>query len=156
MNPAQRKAAIAKIHIGKKQLGLDEDTYRAVLLTRGGANSCAKLKDDGINRVLDWLRAAGAVYVNPVKARKKPRIATPAEYSRDKQLKKIEALLTDKGLSWSYLTATQSGKDGKPKPSMLKRLTGVDSLEWCKCTHLEKIIAALSIQQRRDGRKESA
>lgn len=37
-----RKAIIAKIHIAKKQLGLDEDTYRAVILqvTRGKKSSC--------------------------------------------------------------------------------------------------------------------
>lgn len=44
MKPApDRKAMMAKIHIAKKQLGLDDDTYRAVIsqVTRGKKSSCS-------------------------------------------------------------------------------------------------------------------
>jgi len=43
MTMASRNKMIAKIKIGQKQLGLDEDTYRTMLDDRYGKSSAAKL-----------------------------------------------------------------------------------------------------------------
>jgi len=155
----QRKAALAKIHIGKKQLvdsGLmDEDSYRDMLNAYGNVKSSKELTDDGIERVLAHLRRCGAVFKNVKKAGKKPNTqrATPASSagSREVQLKKIEALLTDMGLPWGYLIDRQTGKDNKTL-SMLERLTGVQRLEWCNGAQLNKVIAALAIHQGRQAK----
>lgn len=54
-----RKAELAQIHIAKAQLGLDEDTYRAMLWTVGRVKSSADLDWAGRKRVLDHLKAKG-------------------------------------------------------------------------------------------------
>ena len=56
---ARRTREIAKIHLAKKQLGLDEATYRATLKRVAGCLSSAELTADGRALVLDELRALG-------------------------------------------------------------------------------------------------
>lgn len=53
MNP------LAAIHIAKKQLGLDDDTYRAVLVRVTGKSSAAAMSQAELGRVLDEFRSKG-------------------------------------------------------------------------------------------------
>ena len=46
------RANLAKIHIARKQLGMDEDTYRAMLQSVGGVQSSKDLDDAGATKVL--------------------------------------------------------------------------------------------------------
>lgn len=62
MTDAERKAALAKIHVGKKLLGLDEETYRDLLEAETGRRSASKLDAAGLRRVLARMRADGAVF----------------------------------------------------------------------------------------------
>ena len=56
---AQRRKLIAKIKIGQQQLGLDDDTYRALLVRVTGANSCTKLDMRGLEAVAAELAKLG-------------------------------------------------------------------------------------------------
>jgi phage gp16-like protein len=62
-----RKAALAKIHIGKKALGWDEDTYRLVLHRRYGVESAGKLKDGDLADLCEHFKSQGVVYKRPKK-----------------------------------------------------------------------------------------
>lgn len=54
-----RRAELAKIHLAKKQLGLDDETYRAMLWMVARVHSAADLDDAGRQAVLDHLKARG-------------------------------------------------------------------------------------------------
>lgn len=56
---AQRKGMIAKIHIAKQQLGLDDDVYRALLVNLTGQRSAAQLSLMQLERVLTELKNKG-------------------------------------------------------------------------------------------------
>lgn len=49
----------AAIHVAKKQLGLDDDTYRAILVRETGKRSTKDMSPDERNSVLDALRRQG-------------------------------------------------------------------------------------------------
>ena len=49
----------AKIHIGKAQLGLDDDTYRALLHRETGKSSCAKMTLRELEAVLALIAVVG-------------------------------------------------------------------------------------------------
>lgn len=49
----------AKIHIGKAQLGLDDDTYRALLRRETGKSSCAKMTLRELEAVLAAMQRQG-------------------------------------------------------------------------------------------------
>lgn len=53
-------SAIAAIHVAKKELGLDEDTYRAVLVRVTGKASLRAMSGTEHGAVLEELRAKGA------------------------------------------------------------------------------------------------
>lgn len=123
-----RNAELARIHIAKARLGLDDATYRAMLWTLARVHSAKDLDDAGRRSVLDHLRARGF---------SDPRRGRPHNADRSPYLRKIEALLTEAGRPWSYAEA------------MATRMFHVDRLAFASADQLRKLVAALSIDQRR-------
>lgn len=58
-NAAARKTELAKIHIAKKDLGLEDDDYRAILKRVTGKASSGKMTTGERQRVLDELQKLG-------------------------------------------------------------------------------------------------
>lgn len=128
--PDVRKSELAQIHIAKAQLGLDDETYRAMLWSIGRVRSAADLDWAGRKRVLDHLRGCGA------RIGRHPGAPKPAADRRE-LLGKIEAQLADMGLPWAYGHA------------MAKRMFRVEKLDWCDAAQLHKIVAALAYKQKK-------
>jgi phage gp16-like protein len=125
-----RKAELAKIHIAKKDLGLDDDTYRAMLQQVGGVASSKDLTALGRAKVLEHLKSHGF-------DSKKHIPKKPNNLSRSKQMGKIEALLADAGRPWAYAIG------------MARHMYKKDRLEFCGGDELRGIIAALAKDQKK-------
>lgn len=123
----RRKAELAKIHIARSQLALDEDTYRAMLWTVARVHSAADLDDIGRRRVLDHLAGLG------FKTRR-PGRSTPAE-GKERMVAKIYALLADRPVEYA---------DG-----MARKMFHVERFEWCTGEQMHKLIAALTYDAKR-------
>lgn len=142
MTDKQRSAAKQKIKIAQKQLGMDDDAYRALLQRVAGVNSSTKLDDKGIDRVLAEMQRLGFQPTRPARAGRK------ATGSEDKQalLDKIDAMLAEAGLSSRYADGiatrmfSEPGIDGK-KPTMIHRA--------CDARQLRAVIAALDKQAKK-------
>jgi phage gp16-like protein len=137
---------LAKIHIAKKELGMDDDTYRDMLMQVAKVSSAADLTATGRGKVLEHLKKIGF-------KGKKTYAKRPNTTDNKAQLAKIEAQLADMKLPWGYLTARQQGRDGKTL-SMVERLTGKQRLEWCTKAELSKVIAALAVRQKKLNKEE--
>ena len=147
-----RAAMLAKIHLAKKQLTMDDDTYRAMLKNVIGTDSCKTANVIQLQNVIDYLVKNGAVLTNRKSYGRRPHnISSKSPQSTAELLQKIEALLADAGRSWDYLTA----KSRYPT-SFLERITGKQALEFCDSKELQKIIAALSYDQKRRAAKAVA
>jgi phage gp16-like protein len=142
--PDLRRRLLAQLHIAKKQLGLDDATWRAMLWTVARVRSSADLDAAGLQQVRDHLVARGAK-LGKGGDPKRPRVAR----DRERQLAKIEALLADAGRPWEYLTHGSGGK-----PAMVMRICGVERIEFCLPEHLGKLIAALEYDRRRRREKD--
>jgi phage gp16-like protein len=128
-----RKSELAQIHIAKGQLGMDDETYRAMLWTVGRVRSSADLDWAGRKRVMDHLKACGA--------RLGRRQGAPSTLGREPMLQKIEALLADMGLPWAYADKVAENITGG-------QAGGIPRLAWVKETkHLKAVIAALTYEQ---------
>jgi len=133
-----RRTDLAKIHIAKKQLGMDEDTYREMLRSVAGVDSAGKLTAAGRRKVLDHLAAAGfAGKKKDYPGRPKMRGLGDAAGL----MRRIEACLAEAGRPWAYVHG------------MAKHMFGVDRVQWCDADELRKIVAALMIDARRNGRE---
>jgi phage gp16-like protein len=138
---ARRQALLGKIHIGRKQLDMDEDTYRDMMKNIGRVKSASSkdLTPAGIDRVLQHMQRAGAIFTSPKRAGRRPHSIGSAS-DRAAQISKIEALLADAGRPYEYAV------------SMARRMYKKDALEFCDGRELAGIIAALAKNAQREGR----
>lgn len=132
---ATRKALLAKVHIARKELALNEETYRAMLVSVTGHNSAADLNAQQLEAVLKSLKAAGFKPKAAKKFGKRPNVAAGKEVL----LSKIEALLADAKRPWSYADA------------MAQRMFKVEKLSWLDEMQLRKLMQALIIDAKRNG-----
>lgn len=138
---SRRQGMLAKIHIAKKQLGLSDPDYRAMLDGRYGAESAGKLDIKQLDDLLRFLSRRG--FTAP--ARRRGDRAAPAQrdYDRSDLMGKIEALLAETAntqgrfVPWDYALA------------ILKRQGGPEKLEWATTKQLQAVIAALGKNLRR-------
>ena len=140
MTPVPRRSRdLARIHILKAELGLDDDTYRDTLFTLARVRSAADLDAGGRAAVLDHLQA--------LTAKVKRRNAYPGRphnidsEERGPMLRKIEAYLTEARRPWAYAQG------------MARRMFHVDQLEFADAKQLRGIIAALEKDALRHGRR---
>lgn len=135
-SPAQwRKAKLAQIHVAKKQLDMDDDSYRALLQRAAGVRSASDLDWQGFVAVLDELQRLG--FKPSYKGGK--RRTTPAA-DKDALVGKIKAYLATAGRTEAYA-------DG-----ISKRAFKVDRFEWLKVDQLYRLAQMLGMDAKRHGR----
>lgn len=130
----QRTLELAAIHVAKKQLGLDDETYRTMLWTLERVRSAGDLDQPGRQRVLDHLRKRGFARVPPAApatpAGNKPVVAA----DRQALVDEIERRLGSR--PWNYARA------------MANRMFKLQ-LEWCGPDQLRRLVAALEYDRQR-------
>lgn len=128
----KRNSLLAKIHIAKKQLVLDDAIYRDMLWRLTGKRSCKQMSIKELNSVLRDCERLG---FKPIKQHgRKPSVAS----HRKAILGKIEAILTDLELPWQYAE------------NMAKTMFGGHGvIEWLNDEQLYKLMQALAVYQAR-------
>jgi len=137
-----RRAMLAKVHIAKKDLCLDDDAYRMMLDNLFGVESSAKLSLKQLDELLGHMTARGFVAV-------KKGDAKPSKSAQSDKpiIAKIGALLAELGqregrhVSWNYAVG------------ILKRQSGVMRLEWAKPDQLRAVVAALDARVKKLDRE---
>ncbi|SNT07279.1 gp16 family protein [Pseudomonas segetis] len=130
-------SSLAKIHIAKSQLGLDDETYRALLARVAGVRSAKELNPRQIGAVLAEFERLG---FKPTAAKRSGRAAPKPAVDRKALIGKIEAQLADADRPWAYADA------------MAKRMFKVERVEWCDSDQLRRLVAALTYNAKRNGR----
>lgn len=128
-----RKSLMAKIHIARKDLGLDEDTYRAMMLNLTGKNSAKDCTDRQLVMVFSALRKRGWKDSRPKGPKVRPEMQD--------MLGKLNALRLDTKKSWAYVE------------SIAKRLYGV-GISWLDTGQMRGVITAMSRHQAAMQKKE--
>lgn len=129
---ADRRREIQLIHIAKQQLGMDDETYRAMLWSVATVKSSSELDWAGRKKVLDHLKGCGfKVTSRPAPAKDKAALVS-----------KIRALLI-----------TLDNKPDTYADGMARNMFKVDRFEWCTPEQLGKIVAALNYSLKRATRE---
>lgn len=141
MSTDNRLRLIKLIHVARRELGMDDDTYRLLLSGMkglGGATSTADLSVPNLYRVLEQLKQRG-FKVRPSK-KQRPLAA-------DDQSKKIRAL---------WLALHDQGEVRDPSEEALgkfvMKMTGVQALQWLSGEQASQVIENLKKWQRRVAR----
>jgi phage gp16-like protein len=135
-NSSLKSKKIAAIHIAKKDLGLDDDTYREMLKAATGKTSCKDMHISDLYKVMEHLKQLG------YKSKRSGYGKRPNPAQGNKALmSKVEALLADRKLHWNYAH------------SMAKRMYGVEKVDWLESEQLISVITALSNQAKKENKK---
>ena len=138
MGTSNRQKMLSKIHIGKKQLGLDDDVYRDVLAQATGKRSCKDMDDGELAAVLNLLQQKGFGVDVDAKAYQR----TPLHFAEHgAMMRKIGALLTQTGKSWAYAHG------------IARKMFGVETVQRCDAEQMRKVLAALNYQARREAQR---
>lgn len=122
------KRHLAKIHLLKKQLGLDEDTYRALLLAHGGHSSAKDMNAQQKVKVINWM--AGYIHGK----------AVAEQYAdRTSLFNAINALRKQMQRHSNYVGAIAA------------RMFGNSNLGNCSVIELGMVLAALREQSQRES-----
>ena len=124
-NIKMRQALIAKIHIAKNQLAMDDDTYRAVLMRitrKTSCKDCTNFQLAGVVREMERLGFGD----------KRPQWQLPpASSDCEKMMKKVQALLISNGWDFNYANA------------IAFRMYKKKRVQWLDSQQLHCVIAAL-------------
>lgn len=136
-----RQGLIAKIHIAKKALGMDDDGYREFLFNQTGKRSAKDCTEIELDRCIAQMKRMGFV---PQAAGKGKRPTTARRnWSRASVMAKITAQLATRGLHWNYAHG------------MGRRMFKKERLEWLDDEQLHKVMIALQVDQNRRDKKEA-
>jgi len=131
-----RLARLRRIHVARKQLGMDETTYRALLQRVTGLDSCGSMTAQQHIDVLAEFSRLG-FRDERAEARAAAFRGRPKGIADVPLLRKVEALLTDAERPWSYGHA------------MAKRMFRIARIEWLTGEQQRRLVAALEIDARR-------
>ena len=108
-----RQRQLARIHLLKKELGLDRDAYEHVVWVHGRVTSSKDLDSHGRLKVIRQMESR-----LPQRQRYRGRPHNADTAGRE-ELRKIEALLTDAGQPWAYAEGIAQRMFGKNKIAFL-------------------------------------
>jgi Protein of unknown function (DUF1018). len=137
----KRTSLIAKVKIAQKQLGLSDDVYREILHMNFGVDSCTKLEERELVRLVSYFRTKGWDE-RPARKTKEDKHGKPLTMKDQKNparptLERIEAILAELGkargryMPWSYAAA------------ILEKQTGLPRLEQATVRELQNVMVAL-------------
>lgn len=130
----ERSKLIKLIHVAKRELRLDDGMYRDTLQNTVGKTSSKDCTTPELRKVLKELKDKGfTVTFKNVERQNKPRVIPALQGTLDK----IEALLTDAKLPWSYA-------DG-----IAKNMFDKSDLTLCNGDELRRIMLALQYNSNR-------
>lgn len=124
----QKAARIKAIHAACRVAGIDTEARQDIQFKITGKTSLSDMSFGEVSRVLDHFNLASGYKEHPGK---------PKTVESDPQLQKIEALLADQKLPWEYIHSSKRG------PSMVRRLTGKDRIEWADAAGKQAVMVAL-------------
>lgn len=136
-----RTKDLKRIHIYKRDLGLDDETYRAMLQSLTGKTTARDMDYKERYVVLKEMAKRLPPDKRPHPAKKQPLTypGRPAKQGADREplISKIEALLADAKRPWTYAH------------SMAMHMFGNLLVQWCNADQLWRIVAALEKDKRR-------
>ena len=124
-----RQRLIKLIHVGRRELGLDEPTYRTMLASAGKADSTSAMGVPALMAVLERMKATG-FKIRP-KAGDRPQTI-------NRDASKVRAL-------WLFLHALGAVRDPSEAAlaAYVKRIAKVDDLRWARGDAVTALIETL-------------
>jgi len=124
---AQRKGLLAKIHIAKKELGLQDVEYREIIESRYGRISAGDLSNPELEDLVQYYIHCGW-QPKPQTTNHRRRAKLQTEILRER--------------AWAIASDLENGE--KRLRGLVKKICGIERIEWCHdVPKLKRLLAAL-------------
>ena len=136
-NQDARQRLIRLIHVGKRELGLDDDVYRALLMGSVQKDSTSAMSVLELERVLERMKRSG--FKVRVKSARPPAQSRPGRpLAQYPEARKVRAL-------WLFLHQLGAVKNPSEEAlaAYVKRIAKVDALQWTNGNQTEALIETL-------------
>lgn len=133
----RRRSMLAKVHVAKKELGLDDTLYGDLLFRETGHSSSGNCSDADLVKLIEAFKRMGW-QAKP----KRPR----SRIADHKTARKARALW----ISLWHLGAVESSTE-MALEAFAKRQLGTDRMQWADQTQMFKVIEALKAMALREG-----
>lgn len=140
----RRRQLYGKIEVAKKDLGIDEDTYRTMLEEKFGVRSRTKMNDGQLITLIEDFKSMGW---KPKPSKRRQRRDHGRPLADDPQAKKARALW----LSLYWLGIVRDNREAA-LAGYVKRMTGIDALQFV--SDWESVIEGLKAWATREGGPE--
>lgn len=138
----KRKQLMAQIHIAKKDLGLDDESYRSILLRVARQESCKDMTTTQLVDVIKEMKRLGFQVKSSARSQQKHGKKPSVTHSKSSLISKIEAMIADLNLSWDYVHG------------MAVKMFQIDRVQWLDDKQLYKLTQALAVYQRKQKLKK--
>lgn len=132
----QRARLVKLIHVGRRELQMDESTYRLMLTNIGGSESTMAMDLRKLQAVLDHLKAKGF----KVRASQKPGRPRSPDRRQDSSpsARKVRAL-------WLFLHRLGAVRDPSERAlaAYCKRIAKVDDLHWADAQRMDQLVETM-------------
>lgn len=128
-----RQKLVRLIHVAKRDLNMDDDVYRSILLKIGKAESSSKMTVPELELTLEHMKRCGFKVRSKIKKNVKSR-----PLADDAESKKIRAL-------WIFLHELGLVRNSSEAAlaAYVKRMTGVEALQWLDREQSQTMIESL-------------
>lgn len=136
-NQDARQRLIRLIHVGKRELGLDDEIYRALLMGSVQKDSTSAMSVLELERVLERMKRSG--FKVRVKSARPPAQSRPGRpLAQYPEARKVRAL-------WLFLHQLGAVKNPSEEAlaAYVKRIAKVDALQWTNGDQTEALIETL-------------
>ncbi len=138
-----RKSLLAQIHIGKKELGLDDETYRDVVENATGYRSAGTCSINQLYDILSVMNEKGANIKPARRYKNKHSLQDLKQYCGEQKPKNEQEGMIFK----LWVDICKANKAHSPSSAGLRglcnRITGKTAPRFCSAAELQKLIEAL-------------
>lgn len=143
---AHRRAMLAKVHIAKKQLGLCDDDYAAIMIRETGHDSAGKCSQAELEKALRAFERQG--FTTKAKAPGAKRGKGAADHPA---ARKARAMWISLGLLGAIDNTSEAALE-----AFARRQLKCDRLQWANQTLVYKLVEALKAMAERHGWRQSS
>ncbi|MCM1513243.1 MAG: regulatory protein GemA, partial [Oxalobacter formigenes] len=133
--PDPRKKLLRLIHVARRDLRMDENTYRDILQKITGKASASDMTVPELEKTLEHFKRCGFRIRHTIKTHGKRRAVSSMPLAQDPDSRKIRAL-------WLFMHELGLVRNASERAlaGYVKRITGVDALQWIDSNQANTVI----------------
>lgn len=145
-----RPTLIKLIHVAKRELNMDDDSYRMLLMNETGKNTCSAMTTEQLSLVIDGMKKRGfKPRKTAVKTTDNKRLSPKSGKEKHAEMGKIRAIWIEMYRHCFVRDASETALDAYVRRMTESQGNKVDILSWCNHDQCRTVMESLKSWHRR-------